>query len=749
MAIVVDSVNVVNSLESAPDRLRAEIGRYFSPQNRTLFGTSFASFRSGIKSDFIDDNIIQSSEQLIQTKKARIFIAGRDQQFRDQIQWNDYIKETIQTNIPFLDHQFSFESPVIENSFVKNYHDPTYEDETKDRPSNQLLNYNLISYRYKNEIPTLQAIADIKTTFDNEDYEVNSQIKFNELKRQFANRIANYDGDVEEISLKQRNIFDLQKPLSVELPFDLGSVTFFGPLLSPDTFPFYYSKILPELRSFGNGRFNSILSNHEKRKNVFQSIKQDLSFSNRSFNIDGNSVTGKIYDFINLMTTTRIIGISEQTDELFLVPEEEIDYNRITSRFADQVNTIKFLSDMRSFIGLESRSFKEVVSAEPSKTFFLGYKIEKYLDNDTGSPIQTYYTNDRNFYDTQMKYGRKYIYKTKVLVGILGSSYTYSNLLVSQNETQMMDEIGVIAESYPPGFENISSEEYRAYVDVEVTPSFQILEYQVDLDEVAFVDTPTLPPQVSFRNDSKKANIEFFFSPIFTRVESITQDTGEELMRSLIPLTAADQRISNLVALSKTDGVSPEYFTGIYEIYRMDSPPQEEKDFANHFLTRVDDRSTLVFPESMGLRSSTLDNMNAHFEDFVVPNTKYYYAFRTLTYHGTPSNLTVPFEVELLRDSDEYKVSVSQYKYPKKKNYTYQKPAKRIIKVIPNIERLIFSEEERDSTGVIYKLDNGNMLTKGQTTKFKIRVTSKHTGKKIDINLNLKLDEDTNSFSQN
>lgn len=143
------------------------------------------------------------------------------------------------------------------------------------------------------------------------------------------------------------------------------------------------------------------------------------------------------------------------------------------------------------------------------QNFFLGYKIEKYLDNDSGSPIQTYYTNDRTFYDTQMKYGRKYIYKTKVLIGILGSSYTYSNLFVSQNETQMMGEDGSIAQGYPEGFTDITSEKYRAYVDVEVTPSFQILEYQVDEDEVAFVDTPTLPPQVNFRNNSKKANVEF------------------------------------------------------------------------------------------------------------------------------------------------------------------------------------------------------------------------------------------------
>ncbi len=124
---------------------------------------------------------------------------------------------------------------------------------------------------------------------------------------------------------------------------------------------------------------------------------------------------------------------------------------------------------------------------------------------------------------------------------------------------------------------------YRAYVDVEVTPSFQILEYQVDEDEVAFVDAPTLPPQVDFRNDSKKPAVEFFFSPMFVKVESVSRDVGEELMRPLIPLTEEDVRIKNLVSLSKASGVNPDYFTGIYEIYSMSTPPQQESDFAGSF----------------------------------------------------------------------------------------------------------------------------------------------------------------------
>ena len=129
------------------------------------------------------------------------------------------------------------------------------------------------------------------------------------------------------------------------------------------------------------------------------------------------------------------------------------------------------------------------------------------------------------------------------------------------------------------------------------------------------------------------------------------------------------------------------------------------------------------------------------FRSRIIQNQKYYYAFKSVTYHGTQSEFTVPFEVEMLKDSDEFKVMVKEYKFPESKDYTFEAKAKRILKITPNIERLLFSEEQSTTD---WKLDNANMLAKNQTTKFKIRVTSKHTGKKMDINLNFFLDDKTN-----
>jgi hypothetical protein len=746
MGTIVDSENSVSSLEEAPDRLRAEIGRYFNPQSTGPY--SFVDFRLGIKTDFLNP-LESEGTQLFPTKKARIFVSGREGQFRDQAQWTTYIRKTIRPGTAFLDHQFSFTPPEIENSFAKNYHDPAYEDITKVFGSNQLLNWNLVSYPHKGEMPSVSRVGDLRTRFDEGDYLVTSN-SLPDLISQYPSRISNYDGPVEEIALKQRNIFDLQRPAILDESID-GSLTLqTSYLVQPSDFPYYYRKRLSRIETADQRtrqRFNDIVDRYKKRKSIFQSIKQNLSFSNREFNVgDDNNVPAKIYNLLDIITTTRIVSISEQTDELFLVPQQETDFADITSRFADQINTVRFLSSMRDFLGEKSRKIEDIFDASPSETFFLGYKIEKYLDNDAGNPIQTYYTNDMEFYDTQLKYGRKYIYKTKLLIGILGSSYTYSELFVSKNETQMEGVDGQTPQSYPDGFTEIAHEKYRAYVDVEATPSFQVMEYQVDEDEVAFVDTPVLPPQVDFQNDSKKASVEFFFSPIFAYVESVRPNpaTPEELIRPLVPLTEEDERISNLVALSKTNGANPDYFTGIYEIYRMSKPPQEEADFADHFLTNVDDQTSLAFREGMSIPTTAIDNMNGYFEDFIIPNRKYYYAFRALTYHGTPSNLTIPFEVELLRDSDEYKVNTSQYKYPSEENYVQQKMTKRIIKISPNIERLLFSEEEKTPTGLNFKLDDGSMLGPG-ATKIKIRVTSKHTGKKIDLNLNLILKDETNS----
>ena len=410
------------------------------------------------------------------------------------------------------------------------------------------------------------------------------------------------------------------------------------------------------------------------------------------------------------MSSSRIADFKIGGDEIFLLPEDEISNSHESDRFLNQVSAVRFLGKMRDFINSNSRNYEQVINSTPCKTFFLGYKIEKYIDNDATQPIQTYYTNDPVFYDTQMKYGRKYIYKTKVLIGILGSSYAYSDLAMSQNENQMVNADGQVVTNAASEYGDIINEKYRAYVNFEVTPSFQVLEYMVDEEQVRFVDDIPNAPQVYFYNQPHKPTTEFFFSPMYEDRDGID------------------------------DSIRFQYFNGVYEIYRLDSPPSSMEDFEDAFLTSVNDQTTVI-NSSPEIPDHLKENMNGHYEDRIVQNQKYYYAFKTVTFHGVKSEFTVPFEVEMLKDSDEFKVAVEEYQFPQVKDHTLESTAKRIMKITPNIERLFFSEEENK---VDWKLDEANMLAKNQTTKFKIRVTSKHTGKKMDINLNFFLDDKTN-----
>jgi len=117
--------------------------------------------------------------------------------------------------------------------------------------------------------------------------------------------------------------------------------------------------------------------------------------------------------------------------------------------------------------------------------------------------------------------------------------------------------------------------------------------------------------------------------------------------------------------------------------------------------------------------------------------------FRSSTYHGTPSNPSHIYELELLEDSDETRISVKEYKIPEQKEHSYTKTCKRLMRIVPNMEQLLFNNEFTAFDNSVLG-DIGILPTKifnGMPTGkvFKIRITSKHTGKKMDINLRFKI----------
>ena len=494
MPLLIDSKNIISDVSDAPDRLRAQIGLYYTRSNNGGLRPPRDMSDGRIKRhEIVDDEI--NDQLLIPTQKHRILIIGDETRFRDFTQWEQYVTSTIQEGSSFLDHQFNFEAPSISYDLLKKFHHPEYEDATKEYPSNQLLNYNLLSYLYRNDVEMIQKIGQLRTKFDS------TPPTIERLINEFENRIDNYEGDPEEIDVKQRNVFTLHG----------NSETYGGANRTFEIFrgedgtvtsPFPYAQRIDIGRLQSTVNFVEILDDHKKTKNLFQSIKRDLSFNFRNFTTSGGSpIRAKLYNGVSLLTSTSLTNFEEGSDELFLLKGDDVNHSHLSNRFINQLSAIRLLAKLRTTLLDNTKNIHKIFDCNNCEHSLLGYKIEKYLDNDATSPIQTYYTTIPNLVDTQLKYGRKYIYKTKALICVFGSDYRYTNLRYSKPDL----------EESPTDFQ-ISGDKYWARVDVEVRPSFQILEYQVDSRSVAFVDSPTLAPHVETYGHKNQSCVNFLFT---------------------------------------------------------------------------------------------------------------------------------------------------------------------------------------------------------------------------------------------
>jgi hypothetical protein len=126
--------------------------------------------------------------------------------------------------------------------------------------------------------------------------------------------------------------------------------------------------------------------------------------------------------------------------------------------------------------------------------------------------------------------------------------------------------------------------------------------------------------------------------------------------------------------------------------------------------------------------------------DFVetfIPNKKYYYTFRTEDYHGFVSNPTVIYEVEIVEDSGAVYPVIKVVDMSPKQQKTKTKLARKYLHVVPTFKQSMLTVDNKALTSA----NSANPLfgnvfgTENHPQRFKIRVTSKSSGKKFDLNV--------------
>jgi len=135
------------------------------------------------------------------------------------------------------------------------------------------------------------------------------------------------------------------------------------------------------------------------------------------------------------------------------------------------------------------------------------------------------------------------------------------------------------------------------------------------------------------------------------------------------------------------------------------------------------------------------------FRDTIAPQKKYYYLIRTLTNFGIHSNPTKIYEVELLQDSDETRLTYNEFKFEETQTTNNKKVFKKFLQIKPSLPQVALKTDQITDLSTTENYGDSIVGTDPELIwgrKFKIRVRSKKTGKLFDLNLTFDLKDENN-----
>jgi len=287
-------------------------------------------------------------------------------------------------------------------------------------------------------------------------------------------------------------------------------------------------------------------------------------------------------------------------------------------------------------------------------------------------------------------------------------------------------------------------------IDVITEPCIDLIETHLfDFDGTILSDPPAAP--------------DVFFIPYIGVDDKITLSMQAQIDEYRKEAVILDQTDADYIdSLRAVRGYGPDDLityktddeTAGFEIYRTEELPTSYDDFSNKLRNSI---STLQ-------RSSFqyIYSWDVAYKDDIVPNQVYYYMVRAVDIHGHKSYPSPVFRVLMVNDSGAvYPLIEIIDMMPPAKPQTKTKNFKKFMQLIPAIAQRAI-DYEGSGLSVDGKLINGaaglaqeislgitNPKLFGTETDpktFKIRLISKNTGKKIDLNVAFKVKNELNEL---
>ena len=394
-------------------------------------------------------------------------------------------------------------------------------------------------------------------------------------------------------------------------------------------------------------------------------------------------------------------------------------------------------------INQNSRSYFEMINGKLAYCETLAYKVDKYRvhDNDIstsdddvlGDLIQSFYfPNIRaldkiKYVDTQVKYGVKYKYVVYAYNLVIGNQYCYENIPLGPSDKDGSRPLPWTHPFYAHQFVSAKIIE-TPYYEFETA---QVRDLPPVFPEIETVPFKGINNKIRFLMQTQ--NVKYAFNPDQGSVKLwINEDEDKPRYRLQREF---QQRPTGPIVFGSDD-------TEItFEIYRMTQKPTTYTDFAPHLHATVE-----------GILPTGQRAVNLGFDDDIKPNTKYYYTFRCIDYHEGLSIPSPIYHVEIVDDNGRmfpvtgvYYISnhidISKIAKPFRKYLQIGAAfAQKIIKpsaVPANLQPSVEPPAGLLGTSDSIAAENSVWSATGNKKVFKIRLTSKSTSKKLDLNVRL------------
>jgi hypothetical protein len=437
-----------------------------------------------------------------------------------------------------------------------------------------------------------------------------------------------------------------------------------------------------------------------------------------------------VEDFLTTTPSYQITSTFYDSMIFLGIPENQSTAPDECNAFRDALQAIILSGKIQQLINDHSRTFEQVLMGKEAYNETIIYEIVKSSPTTGAEPLQRIFIpntdklNVLNYIDTQVKYDKEYTYEIFAHNLIVGTQYEYREGVLGQTYIPTM--------GYAPALA-VHEKEFTVFYE----PSLKIARLPIYKQAARILDAAPVWPHVDLI-PYKGVSDQFLIN--------LNSNTGDYDLQPIIinerdAIFVRNFRNSRQLLPGEPINFKSDDPVQHFEIYRMDTPPSSYEDFAGHLLTvEVSQNATAI---------SYVDNIS--------PNQKYYYTFRAVDVHQNRSNPTEIYQVEIVEFDGMmfFYTSIYNLNDPlnNNNNVSSTRSLKRYLKINPNFIQSLINYEDtfaNTSTPDATAYDAGTMVLGQQAEgsvwssatnqrKFKIRVTSKNSGRKFDLNLTCKV----------